>query len=78
VILPAVQSLRLLVGREASSENAELGLSAPRVLKGEGLGRRGLVGREGLVGALRARGRAVMLTAVQSLRLLVGGKWGLF
>jgi hypothetical protein len=57
---------------------------------GSGEGAKGLVGRcasaegwwgEGRVGALRARGRAVILTAVQSLRLRVrrgaGGESGL-
>jgi hypothetical protein len=63
VILPAVQSLRLACMEEASSENAELGLSAPRGGLGEarvqslacpGLFGGGVLG--GLVGALRAQG----------------------
>jgi hypothetical protein len=44
VILPAGQSLRLACTEGASTENAELGLSAPRGLWG------------GHVGALRAQG----------------------
>jgi hypothetical protein len=56
-MLTAVQSLRRSCGESASTENAELGLSAPRGLLG-GAGRR-----------TPCAGRAVMLPAVQSLRL---------
>jgi len=49
VILPAVQSLRLACMEGAGSENAELGLSAPRGGLGE-RGREGLLGRGGKLG----------------------------
>ncbi len=76
MILPAVQSLRLACSEGAGSENAELGLSAPRGGLGEarvqslacpGLFGEGRVGRAG--GRTPCAERAVILPAVQSLRL---------